>query len=68
MLHERHSPEILDQALLRRFLELLRARNVTSLLPGGRLRDDDELLAVAADAQRVRSEQIRHGILQVTHA
>ena len=33
----------------------------------GRLEFDDTLLRVAADAQVVLSEQIRHSILQVTH-
>ena len=36
--------------------------------PDGRLTFGGPLLAVAADAQVVLSEQIRHSILQVTHA
>ncbi len=67
-LYELRSPEFFDKTLFRQFLDLLRARNVISVLPGGRLGYDDELLAVAADAQLVLSEQIRHSILQVTHA
>lgn len=67
-LYELRSPEFFDKSLFRQFLDLLRARNVIGLLPGGRLGFDDELLAVAADAQLVLSEQIRHSILQVTHA
>jgi hypothetical protein len=34
----------------------------------GRLEFDEILVRVAADAQLVLSEQIRHSILQVTHA
>ena len=67
-LYELRSPEFFDKTLFRQFLDLLRARNVTTVGPGGRLGYDDELLAVAADAQLVLSEQIRHSILQVTHA
>jgi len=33
----------------------------------GRLLFDEVLIRVAADAQLVLSEQIRHSILQVTH-
>jgi hypothetical protein len=33
----------------------------------GRLRFDEVLIRVEADAQLVLSEQIRHSILQVTH-
>jgi len=34
----------------------------------GRLAFDEVLIRVAADAQLVLSEQIRHSILQVTHS
>jgi len=67
-LYELRSPEFFDKALFRQFLDLLRARNVIMTAPGGNLTYDDELLAVARDAQLVLSEQIRHSILQVTHA
>ncbi len=67
-LYELRSPEFFDKTLFRQFLDLLRARNVTAVAAGGRLSYDDELLAVAADAQLVLSEQIRSSILQVTHA
>jgi len=67
MLYGLRSPEFFDKVLFRQFLDLLRARNVISAVPGGGLTYDDELLAVAADAQFVLSEQIRHSILQVTH-
>jgi glycerol-3-phosphate O-acyltransferase len=67
LLYELRSPEFFDKALFRQFLNLLRARNVIAAVRGGRLDYDEELLAVAADAQLVLSEQIRHSILQVTH-
>jgi glycerol-3-phosphate O-acyltransferase len=66
-LYELRAPEFFDKALFRQFLDLLRERKVIALAPGGRLTFDEELLAVAADAQLVLSEQIRHSILQVTH-
>jgi len=67
LLYELRSPEFFDRALFRQFLDLLRARDVIRTRPGGLLAYDQELLDVAADAQLVLSEQIRHSILQVTH-
>ncbi len=67
LLYELRSPEFFDRTLFRQFLDLLRARDVIRVEPGGCLAYDEELLAVAADAQLVLSEQIRHSILQVTH-
>ncbi|MBS0395092.1 MAG: glycerol-3-phosphate 1-O-acyltransferase PlsB [Proteobacteria bacterium] len=66
LLYELRAPEFFDRTLFRQFLDLLRARNVIRTVPGGRLSYDEELLRVAADAQLVLSEQIRHSILQVT--
>jgi glycerol-3-phosphate O-acyltransferase len=68
ILYELRSPEFFDKPLFRQFLDLLRARNVIAVAAGGRLTYDEELLAVASDAKLVLSEQIRHSILQVTHA
>ena len=68
LLYGLHSPEFFDKALFRRFLDLLRARDVIRVAGGGRLAYDEALLGVASDAQFVLSEQIRHSILQVTHA
>jgi len=67
-LYELRSPEFFDKALFRQFLDLLRARSVIALAPDGCLTYDEALPAVANDAQLVLSEQIRHSILQVTHA
>ena len=67
LLYELRSPEFFDRALFRQVLDLLRARDVIRTRPGGLLAYDQELLDVAADAQLVLSEQIRHSILQVTH-
>jgi glycerol-3-phosphate O-acyltransferase len=66
VLHGLNSPEFFDKSLFRNFIDLLRRRNVIQTSADGRLSFGDPLLAVAADAQRVLSEQIRHSILQVT--
>lgn len=68
LLYELRSPEFFDKSLFREFLDLLRARNVIQTGAGGCLGYEQALLDVAADAQLVLSEQIRHSILQVTHA
>jgi len=68
VLYALNSPEFFDKALFREFLDLLRARNVIRTAASGCLSYDQALLDVAADAQLVLSEQIRHSILQVTHA
>jgi glycerol-3-phosphate O-acyltransferase len=66
MLYALNSPEFFDKSLFRNFIDLLRRRNVIQAAEDGRLSFGDALLAVAADAQLVLSEQIRHSILQVT--
>jgi glycerol-3-phosphate O-acyltransferase len=66
LLYELRSPEFFDKALFRQFLDLLRERNVIRATASGLLSYDEALLEVAADAQLVLSEQIRHSILQVT--
>jgi glycerol-3-phosphate O-acyltransferase len=53
--------------LFENFIDLLRERNVIRSGEGGKLEFDEVLVRVAADAQIVLSEQIRHSILQVTH-
>jgi glycerol-3-phosphate O-acyltransferase len=62
------SPEFFDKALFRDFIEHLRRRQVISVAANGTLEFGAALGGVAADAQLVLSEQIRHSILQVTHA
>ena len=59
-------PEFFDKSLFRNFIELLRRRNVLQISAEGNLVYGDLLPGVAADAQWVLSEQIRHSILQVT--
>ena len=59
--------EFFDRSLFGNFLDLLRARHVVSVDAEGRLAFDEVLVRVAADAEFVLSEQIRHSILQVTH-
>jgi glycerol-3-phosphate O-acyltransferase len=62
------SPEFFDKSLFRRFIDLLIRRDVVQASADGRLQFGEPLLAVAADAQLVLSEQLRHSILQVTLA
>jgi glycerol-3-phosphate O-acyltransferase len=66
VLYGLNSPEFFDKTLFRDFIGLLRKRNVVQSSEEGKLSFGEALLAVAADAQRVLSEQIRHSILQVT--
>jgi len=66
VLYGLNSPEFFDKSLFRNFIDLLRRRNVIQVSEKGRLAFGEPLLAVAADAQLVLSEQIRHSILQVT--
>jgi glycerol-3-phosphate O-acyltransferase len=66
MLYGFNSPEFFDRALFANFIDLLRERGVLKAGDGGNLEFDEVLVRVAADAQLVLSEQIRHSILQVT--
>jgi glycerol-3-phosphate O-acyltransferase len=66
MLYGFNSPEFFDRALFENFINLLRERGVVRSGEGGKLEFDEVLMRVAADAQLVLSEQIRHSILQVT--
>jgi glycerol-3-phosphate O-acyltransferase len=66
LLYGLNSPEFFDKSLFRNFIDLLRMRGVIQTSPAQTLEFAEPLLAVAADAQLVLSEQIRHSILQVT--
>ena len=66
VLYGLNSPEFFDKSLFRNFIDLMRRRNVIQVTEDGRLAFGEPLLAVAADARLVLSEQIRHSILQVT--
>jgi glycerol-3-phosphate O-acyltransferase len=66
MLYGFNSPEFFDRSLFENFIDLLRERGVLRAGEGGKLEFDEVLVRVAADAQLVLSEQIRHSILQVT--
>jgi glycerol-3-phosphate O-acyltransferase len=66
VLYGLNSPEFVDRSLFRNFIELLRRRSVIQLSEDEKLLFGAPLLGVAADAQLVLSEQIRHSILQVT--
>jgi len=66
MLYGFNSPEFFDRSLFENFIDLLRERSVLKAGEGGNLEFDEVLIRVAADAQLVLSEQIRHSILQVT--
>ncbi|HEX4153043.1 MAG TPA: glycerol-3-phosphate 1-O-acyltransferase PlsB [Steroidobacteraceae bacterium] len=60
------SPEFFDKNLFRSFIELLGRRGVIATAENHTLSFGEPLLGVAADAQMVLSEQLRHDILQVT--
>ena len=62
------SPEFFDRSLFENFIDLLRNRGVVRTGAAGTLEFDEVLMRVAADAQLVLNEEIRHSILQVTHA
>ncbi|HET7811825.1 MAG TPA: glycerol-3-phosphate 1-O-acyltransferase PlsB [Steroidobacteraceae bacterium] len=66
MLYGFNSPEFFDRSLFGNFIDLLRERGVIRGGAGANLEFDEVLVRVAADAQLVLSEQIRHSILQVT--
>jgi len=66
MLYGFNSPEFFDRALFENFIDLLRERGVVRVGTSGNLEFDEVLVRVAADAQLVLSEQIRHSILQVS--
>jgi glycerol-3-phosphate O-acyltransferase len=68
LLYGLNSPEFFDRAMFENFIDLLRSRGVVRLSTGSKLEFDEVLMRVAADAQYVLSEQIRHSILQVTHS
>ncbi|HEX7417095.1 MAG TPA: glycerol-3-phosphate 1-O-acyltransferase PlsB, partial [Steroidobacteraceae bacterium] len=65
MLYGFNSPEFFDRVMFEQFIDLLRERGVIRLAANGQLEYDEVLERVAADAQVVLSEQIRHSILQV---
>ena len=66
VLYGLNSPEFVDKSLFRNFIDLLIRRNVIQMSEDKKLMFGEPLLGVAADAQMVLSEQIRHSILQVT--
>jgi glycerol-3-phosphate O-acyltransferase len=66
VLYGLNSPEFFDKSLFGNFIDLLIARNVIAAAENGSLCFGEPLLGVAADAQIVLSEQLRHDILQVT--
>jgi glycerol-3-phosphate O-acyltransferase len=67
LLYGLNSPEFFDRAMFGNFIDLLRNRQVIRNSAAGKLEFDEVLMRVAADAQFVLSEQLRHSILQVTH-
>jgi glycerol-3-phosphate O-acyltransferase len=66
VLYGLNSPEFVDKSLFRNFIDLLVRRKVIQISEHNKLMFGEPLLGVAADAQLVLSEQIRHSILQVT--
>jgi glycerol-3-phosphate O-acyltransferase len=67
LLYGLNSPEFFDRTMFSHFIDLLRDRQVVRNSPSGKLEFDEVLMRVAADAQFVLSEQLRHSILQVMH-
>jgi glycerol-3-phosphate O-acyltransferase len=68
LLYGFNSPEFFDRSLFEHFIDLLRERGVIRASAAGKLEFDEVLIHVAEDAQLVLNEEIRHSILQVTHA
>ncbi len=68
MLYGFNAPEFSDKAMFEQFAQLLLRRAVIRVDEESRLCFDEVLERVARDAEFVLSEQIRHSILQVTHA
>jgi glycerol-3-phosphate O-acyltransferase len=66
MIYGFNSPEFSDRTMFDNFISLLLRRRVIRADETGRLVFDEVFLRVAADAEFVLSEQIRHSILQVT--
>ena len=64
MLYGLNSPEFFDRTLFENFIDLLRRREVIRSSAAGKLEFDDVLMHVAADAQFVLSEQIRHSVMR----
>jgi glycerol-3-phosphate O-acyltransferase len=64
MLYGLNSPEFFDRTLFENFIDLLRRREVIRSSTAGKLEFDDVLMHVAADAQFVLSEQIRHSVMR----
>jgi glycerol-3-phosphate O-acyltransferase len=64
MLYGLNSPEFFDRTLFENFIDLLRRRDVIRSSAAGKLQFDDVLMRVAADAQFVLSEQIRHSVMR----
>ena len=68
LLYGLNSPDFFDRAMFGNFIDLLRNRGVICNSSTGKLEFDEVLIRVAADAQFVLSEQLRHSILQITHS
>jgi glycerol-3-phosphate O-acyltransferase len=64
MLYGLNSPEFFDRTLFENFIDLLRRREVIRSSAAGKLEFDDVLMHVAADAQFVLSEEIRHSVMR----
>jgi glycerol-3-phosphate O-acyltransferase len=64
MLYGLNSPEFFDRTLFENFIDLLRRRGVIRSSAAGKLEFNEVLLRVAADAQFVLSEQIRHSVMR----
>ena len=64
-LSEFDAPEFYDRNLFRQFIDLLKERGVLIINAEGRLEFGDTIASIAADAETLLSEDIRHGIIRV---
>ncbi len=68
IIHGLNAPEFFDKTLFRHFIEELQHNGVVRINADNQLEFGEEIAVVARDARRVLPSEIRHSILQVTHA
>ncbi|MCK5893204.1 MAG: glycerol-3-phosphate 1-O-acyltransferase PlsB [Endozoicomonadaceae bacterium] len=68
VIHGMNAPEFFDTTLFRHFIEALQHNAVIHINDENKLEFGEDMTVVAKDAMRVLPSEIRHSILQVTHA
>ena len=68
VIHGLNAPEFFDKTLFRHFIEALQHNAIIRINDEDKLEFGEEVARIAKDAQRVLPSEIRHSILQVTHA